>query len=105
MKTALGPLIVLIVGCATGAAVRDLVVPAPAAAVTTRPPDQIGSTYEYSTTLLRNIHFGGNGVQTTLNQYAKTGWRLANTISVSEGMGAYLIFERQIENVPTSAPR
>jgi hypothetical protein len=86
MKRALGFSVMLMLGCATGVAMRDLVVPA-------RAQNQVGPTYEYSTVELKE--YDKSDIDHATTQFAKEGWRLASTIQRSDIRG-YLIFERQL---------
>jgi len=76
--------VVLMIGCASGVSVRDLVVPA-------RAQNQIGPTYQYSSI---HVLFSNDDIQRALDKYADQGWRLSN--AVSAGSSIDLIFERQV---------
>jgi hypothetical protein len=80
MKRALGFSVALMIGCATGAAVRDVVVPARAQA-------QAEPEYEYVVSDVEGSHSTAE-VQQTLNRFAQAGWKLASNY------GGYLVFER-----------
>jgi hypothetical protein len=70
----------LLVGCATGAVVREVVAPA-------RAQGQAGTNYEYDeVSRTRNA----NTEKPLMNQYGRQGWRL---VTATEGA---LYFERQL---------
>lgn len=79
--------LVLCVGCATGVAVRDLVVPA-------RAQGQTGPSYEYD--LVNTDTFSAQKRKQVLVRYGREGWRLAG-VAYS---GVELIFERPAGTAP-----
>ncbi|WP_394844902.1 DUF4177 domain-containing protein [Pendulispora brunnea] len=79
--------IVMMIGCATGVSVRDLVVPA-------RAQNQTGPSYQYSAFYILNS--SNEQVQAALDKYAAQGWRLSNSFH-SGCCGVQLIFERQVQ--------
>ncbi len=82
----IGALVVaLLVGCATGATVREMVAPA-------RAQGQTGPSYEYEAVDVSNPH--AEAVKAVAQQYGAQGWRL--TAAMPRGsVQAILIFERQ----------
>ena len=82
MRKTLGIPLALLIGCAAGAGVRDLVAPA-------RAQGQTGPSYEYETVFVAQI----DDDKPVLNEYGRKGWRLSATAAV--GSGHSLFFERQ----------
>jgi hypothetical protein len=78
MKRSIPVLLALTIGCATGAAVRDIVAPA-------RAQGQAGPSYEYDI-----VDYNMWSAKDTVNKYGRQGWRL---VQVSNA-GFY--FERQL---------
>ena len=74
----------LCVGCATGVAVRDIVVPA-------RAQNATGPTYDYQYVHVARGH--ADEVQGTLSKFGREGWRLASS-NATEGFELLFIFER-----------
>jgi hypothetical protein len=85
MRASIPVLLALMIGCATGATVRDLVVPA-------RAQNQLGPVFEYSTVKLFN--YNKADIDNALTQYSTQGWRLSATHQQTDFAG-YLIFERE----------
>ena len=72
----------LCVGCATGVAVRDIVVPA-------RAQNATGPTYDYQVVYLRGLE----AVQEAITKFGHEGWRLASS-NISPSHDTILFFER-----------
>jgi hypothetical protein len=85
MKRFLGFTLMLMVGCATGAAVRDLVAPA-------RAQGQAGPSYQYEVV---DSSSSSEEDKQILSKYGREGWRLvAVTMKASERR--FLYFERPL---------
>lgn len=84
MRKTLGIPLALLIGCATGVSVRDLVVPARAAG-------QTGPNYEYD--VLRDGD-GADAQKYLLAKYGREGWRLVS--ATQNGSYTYLYVERQL---------
>lgn len=90
---------VFILGCATGAAVKELIVPA-------RAQGQAPIVYQYTTFSFSDLGLAGGSTEEregVLNRYGQAGWRVAATV------GMLLIFERAVQlqprPMPTSPPQ
>jgi hypothetical protein len=86
MKRSIPVLLALTIGCATGAAVRDIVAPA-------RAQGQAGPNYEYDVV---QVIDGDNASRRkeVLSKYSREGWRL---VGVTTERGNHsLYFERQL---------
>jgi hypothetical protein len=87
MKNTLPLFFGLVIGCATGVAVRDIVVPA-------RAQNVAGPVYEYRVT---NLGWSNaQAAEEQFNAFGRQGWRVAAQT------GAYVTFER---SYMSSAPR
>ena len=87
MKRAIGLSVVLMLGCATGAVMRDLVVPA-------RAQNQVGPNYEYVSVKVEGPYEQAE-IDKATSEHGKQGWRLASAFARSASV-TFLIFERQI---------
>lgn len=88
-------LIALLIGCAGGAALRQVVVPA-------RAEGALGTNYQYDSVNLQQVfglHFGPEEVNQVLNQYGQQGWRMVAF------EGAFVVFERPVSSRVASTPR
>jgi hypothetical protein len=74
----------LLVGCATGAVVREVVAPA-------RAQGQAALSYEYDAVMVAN---GVENAKPILAQFCKQGWRLVT--ATQEGPFRTMFFERQL---------
>jgi hypothetical protein len=86
MKRSIPALLALTIGCATGAAVRDIIVPA-------RAQGQVGPNFEYDVV---QVIDGDNASvrKQLLSKYGHEGWRL---VGVTDNRGNHsLYFERQL---------
>jgi hypothetical protein len=83
MRRIVIPTLMLLIGCATGAVVREVVVPA-------RAQGQTGPNYEYDVAEARS---GLDAKKQLVSQYGQQGWRLV-TASYTPS-GTFLYFERQ----------
>jgi hypothetical protein len=89
---------VFVVGCATGAAVREIVVPA-------RAQGQAPFIYQYSTFNLQDLGLAGGSPEereAILNRYGQQGWRVAAATTIVTG--TLIIFERAIPLTPRLVP-
>ena len=80
MRRIVIPTLMLLIGCAAGVAVREVVVPA-------RAQGQAGPNYEYSVVK-------GFDADQNLPKYGQEGWRLVAVTSDNNGY-KYLYFERE----------
>jgi hypothetical protein len=80
--------VTLLVGCATGAVVREAVAPA-------RAQGPAGPTYEYHSVFVREDFTETAKRQQVLNNFGRTGWRLVATESAGDTYHT-LHFERQV---------
>jgi hypothetical protein len=81
--------ITLLVGCATGAVVREVVAPA-------RAQGQAGPSYEYRAVYVQEDFDAVGKRQQVLTKYGQEGWRLAAAEGISNGNTRVLYFERQL---------
>lgn len=84
MRVSIPILLALTIGCATGAALRDVVAPA-------RAQGQIGPSYEYDAVWVADVTHN----KEALTKYGREGWRLAAASQTSVS-GTNLFFERQL---------
>lgn len=83
---------VFILGCASGAMVRELVVPA-------RAQGQSPVVHQYKVVDNRDVSLdNGAAFGAVLNQFGQAGWHLHSVV------GSYLIFERALQFNPGSVP-
>jgi hypothetical protein len=87
MRRIVIPTLMLMIGCATGAVMREIVVPA-------RAQGQSGPNYEYEVVRLNNTFDGNTDVEAkrAAMQYGAQGWRLV--AASQEGGLRTLYFER-----------
>jgi hypothetical protein len=87
MKRTIVVLLTLVIGCATGAAVRDIVAPV-------RAQGQTGASYEYDAVAIAEYWSELSKRKEVLTKYGREGWRL---VSATSDKGATtLYFERQL---------
>ena len=84
MKRAIGLSAVLMIGCVTGAAVRDIVAPV-------RAQGQTGPNYQYDVVHVMN---SAQNDKEALAKYGAQGWRLVAT--AGDTIHRNLYFERQV---------